>query len=180
MEAEEKSIYKRITWNYQVGLNKIYTQEDIRKAKESPSFEREYNLQYGFGIGDIFSGIDDILEEYDLERKGGRACVCGDPAFGSSNFGICAGESLDGIAYVKEAREHPRPFPSDMLDLMEELAKQYDSNCKIDGSHPGFIRDLQQRGIPAIPVNFGLPILDTESNTTQSLRSKMTINAALI
>jgi len=65
MESEEKSIYKRITWNYQVGLNKIYTQEDIRKAKESPSFEREYNLQYGFGIGDIFEGIDDTIANTD-------------------------------------------------------------------------------------------------------------------
>jgi len=180
MEAEDKSIYKRIAWNYEVGLNKIYTQEDIRKAKESPSFEREYNLQYGFGIGDIFEGIDDIIEQYDLERMAGRACVCADPAFGSSNFGICAGESLDGIAYVKEAREHPRPSPSAMLDVMEELAKQYDSNCKIDAAHPGFIRDLQDRGIPAIPVNFGLVIPDSESATVQSLRSKMTINASMM
>ena len=178
MESEEKSIYKRITWNYEVGLNKIYTQEDIRKAKESPSFEREYNLQYGFGIGDIFSGIEDIIELYDLERQGGKACVCGDPAFGSSNFGICAGETLDGIAYVKEAREHPRPSPSAMLDVMETLAREYDSNCKIDAAHPGFIRDLQDRGIPAIPVNFGLVIPKHESATVQSLRSKMTINAA--
>jgi len=180
MEAEDKSIYKRIAWNYEVGLNKIYTQEDIRKAKESPSFEREYNLQYGFGIGDIFEGIDDIIDEYDLQRKGGRGCVTGDPAFGSSNFGICAGESLDGIAYVKEAREHPRPSPSAMLDVMESLAKQYDSNCKIDAAHPGFIRDLQDRGIPAIPVNFGLVIPDSESATVQSLRSKMTINASMM
>ncbi len=180
MEAEEKSIYKRIAWNYEVGLNKIYTQEDIRKAKESPSFEREYNLQYGFGIGDIFSGIDDIMEEYALDRKGGRACVAADPAFGSSKFGIVAGESIDGIAYVKEATEHPRPSPSAMLDVMEELAKQYDSNCKIDAAHPGFIRDLQDRGIPAIPVNFGLVIPDMESSTVQSLRSKMTINASMM
>jgi len=181
MESEEKSIYKsykRITWNYEVGLNKIYTQEDIRKAKESPSFEREYNLQYGFGIGDIFSGIDDIITSYSLERKGGRACVSADPAFGSSKFGIVAGESLDGIAYVKEAREYPRPSPSAMLDVMEKLAKQFDSNCKVDAAHPGFIRDLQERGIPALPVNFGMPIPDMESNTTQSLRSKMTINAS--
>ena len=178
MESEEKSIYKRITWNYEVGLGKIYSYEDIRKAKESPSFEREYNLQYGFGIGDIFEGIDDIIENYELRRRGGRACVCADPAFGFSKFGIVAGESLDGIAYVKEAREHPRPSPSAMLDVMEQLAREYDSNCKVDAAHPGFIRDLQDRGIPALPVNFGLVIPDMESNTVQSLRSKMTINAS--
>jgi len=178
MESEENSIYKRIAWNYEVGLGKIYTHEDIRKAKESPSFEREYNLQYGFGIGDIFEGIDDIIDVYPLERKGGRACVCGDPAFGSSNFGICAGESLDSIAYVKIAEEHHRSSPSAMLDKLEEYAKLFDSNCKIDAAHPGFIRDLQERGIPALPVNFGLVIPDMESATVQSLRSKMTINAA--
>ena len=180
MELEEKSIYKRITWNYEVGLNKIYTQEDIHKAKESPSFEREYNLQYGFGIGDIFEGIDDILEQYDLDFKGGRACTTGDPAFGSSKFGVLSGELLDGIAYVKEAADYTRPSPSAMLDVLEQSWKQHNGSCKIDAAHPGFIRDLQDKGIPAIPVNFGLVIPDMESATVQSLRSKMTINASMM
>jgi hypothetical protein len=65
-----------------------------------------------------------------------------------------------------------------MLDVMEDMAKRYNSNCKIDSAHPGFIRDLEERGIPALPINFGLQIRDHESANVQSLRSKMTINAA--
>jgi hypothetical protein len=179
MEREEKSIYLRKTMGYQVGVNKVFSQEAIEKAKQSPSFEREYNLQYGYGIGDIFQGIDDIIQQYDrLPTPYGRKCLCGDPAFGSSNFGICGGEILDGLLYVKEAKQYPRPSPSAMLDVMEDLSKHYSDNVKIDAAHPGFIRDLNERGISALPVNFGLPVRDTENQTVQSLRSKMTINAA--
>ena len=178
MEFEEKCLYDRIQMNYERGLGKIYTAEQIATAKQSPSFEREYNLKYGYGVGDIFEGIDDIIETYELENKGGRSCVTADPAFGFSKFGIVAGENLEGIAYVKEANEYARPSPSAMLDKMEVLAIQWEGSCKVDAAHPGFIRDLQERGIPAIPVNFGLVIPESESATTQSLRSKMTINAA--
>jgi hypothetical protein len=45
-EPEESCIYKRILLDYTYGLDKIYTREEIEKAKISPSFEREYNLKY--------------------------------------------------------------------------------------------------------------------------------------
>jgi len=124
--------------------------------------------------------LDDVIsDKYDLLGSyNGHKGLCGDPAFGSSNFGICAGEVLDGIILIKEAKQYPRPSPSAMLDVMESLAHTYDDNVKIDGAHPGFIRDLQERGIHAMPINFGLQIRDTESSSVQSLRSKMTINAA--
>ncbi|MFL6361767.1 MAG: hypothetical protein ACJ72V_20830, partial [Nitrososphaeraceae archaeon] len=35
-----------------------YTQEEIDKAKQSPSFEREYNLKYLGRIGNIFHTKD--------------------------------------------------------------------------------------------------------------------------
>jgi len=180
MEREEDSIYIRKPMGYEMGLDKVFTTEAINKAKQSPSFEREYNLQYGYGIGDIFQGLDDVIsDKYDLLGSyNGHKGLCGDPAFGSSNFGICAGEVLDGIILIKEAKQYPRPSPSAMLDVMESLAHTYDDNVKIDGAHPGFIRDLQERGIHAMPINFGLQIRDTESSSVQSLRSKMTINAA--
>ncbi len=178
MEMEKDSMYNRMILLYKRGLNKIYSEEQIAIAKLSPAFEREYNGQYGYGSGDIFENIDDCIEEYSLERVGGRAAVTGDPAFGYSKFGICAGENVDNIVHIKEAEERARTSPSAMLDVMEEFAKRFDNNVKIDAAHPGFIRDLVSRGIPAIPVNFGLVIPETESATTQSLRSKMTINAA--
>ena len=51
-EPEETCIYKRILMDYTYGLGRIYTKEEIEKAKLSPSFEREYNLKYLGGIGE--------------------------------------------------------------------------------------------------------------------------------
>lgn len=48
--------------------DKIYTREEIEKAKSSPSFEREYNLKYLGHIGNVFNpaDIDAALLQYDL------------------------------------------------------------------------------------------------------------------
>jgi len=50
-EPEETSLYKRIMLDYTYGGGKIYSKEDIEKAKQSPSFERECNLKYLGRIG---------------------------------------------------------------------------------------------------------------------------------
>jgi hypothetical protein len=44
-ESEDTCLYKRIFLDYTYGIGKIYTQGEIEKAKQSPSFEREYNLK---------------------------------------------------------------------------------------------------------------------------------------
>ena len=179
LEEEEDNGYVIKEYNYEHGLGIVYDPAIIEREKtQNPSFQREYNLQYGYGLGDIFTGIDESLEKYDLEIQGGQSGCYGDPAFGSSNFGVLGAEIRDGILYVIEANEFPRPSPSAMLDVMEDMAHRYNDNCKIDSAHPGFIRDLEERGIPALPVNFGLQIRDYESANVQSLRSKMTINAS--
>jgi hypothetical protein len=137
MEREEDSIYIRKSMGYELGIGKVFTEELIEKAKQSPSFEREYNLKYGYGIGNIFLGLDDIIEVYDVKpTHTGISTLCADPAFGSSdgssNFGVCGGEKRDGIAHVLEAREYPRPSPSVMLDILERLAPDYNNNVKVD------------------------------------------------
>jgi hypothetical protein len=64
-EPEETCIYKRILLDYTYGLDKIYAKEEIDKAKISPSFEREYNLQYLGLIGNVFhtKDIDAAIEK---------------------------------------------------------------------------------------------------------------------
>jgi hypothetical protein len=179
MEEEENNGYIMKEYDYTHGLNKVYDPTIIEIEKvQNPSFEREYNLKYGYGIGDIFEGIDNVIQEYDLDIIGGRSGCYGDPAFGSSNFGVLGAEIRDDALYVIEANEFPRPSPSAMLDVMFDMANRFNQNCKIDSAHPGFIRDLEERGIPALPINFGLQIRDHESANIQSLRSKMTINSA--
>jgi hypothetical protein len=43
-EPVEKCIYKKMFLDYTYGVNKIYTVEEIDKAKQLPSFPREYEL----------------------------------------------------------------------------------------------------------------------------------------
>src|ERR1043165_333772 len=95
-EPEETCIYKRLLLDYTHGLDKIYTLQEIEKAKASPSFEREYNLKYLGGIGNVFSpaDIDAALQEYDIVecRPTQHPYLQGvmglDPGWGVSSFGI--------------------------------------------------------------------------------------------
>jgi hypothetical protein len=44
--------------DYTYGIGKIYSKEEIEKAKASRSFEREYNLKYLGKIGNVFHTKD--------------------------------------------------------------------------------------------------------------------------
>ena len=57
-EPEEICIYRRLLLDYTYGLDRIFTREEIDKAKASPSFEREYNLKYLGLIGNTFHQLD--------------------------------------------------------------------------------------------------------------------------
>ena len=48
-------IYKKLFLDYTYGMDKIYSKEEIDKARASPSFEREYCLKYQGLIGNVFS-----------------------------------------------------------------------------------------------------------------------------
>jgi hypothetical protein len=63
-EPIEKCIYKKMFLDYTYGKDKIYTAAEIEKAKQSPSFPREYELQYQGLIGNVFSqlSIDNATE----------------------------------------------------------------------------------------------------------------------
>ena len=52
-EPEETYLYKRLKLDYHNGLGKIYTVEEIEKAKQSPGFDREYGLQYLGNLGKV-------------------------------------------------------------------------------------------------------------------------------
>jgi late competence protein required for DNA uptake (superfamily II DNA/RNA helicase) len=53
-QSEEECFYKRMFLSYKVGLNKIYTPEEIEIQKKSLSFEKEYNLSFESGLDSIF------------------------------------------------------------------------------------------------------------------------------
>ena len=56
---EPNSLYTRLFYDYRVGLNKMWTEQEIEIQKQSPSFQREYNLKFLGEIGNIYN-IHDI------------------------------------------------------------------------------------------------------------------------
>lgn len=53
-ESPEQCLYHCMFLDYRLGLGKIYSIHYIEKAKQSPSFEREYDLNIGYGFGNVF------------------------------------------------------------------------------------------------------------------------------
>jgi hypothetical protein len=148
-EPEETCLYKRIYLPYTTGLNKIYTVEEIDRAKRSPSFEREYNLQYGYGLGNFClpTEIDNALSKrYDPEKIN-HSCAISmgiDPGFGSSKFGFCVLMLEDDILKVVYAKEFDRPKYEDMLNLAVHLRGLYNpQHIYVDGAKPDFIKSLK-------------------------------------
>jgi hypothetical protein len=144
-EDEETCLYKRLLLDYTYGLGKIYTQEEIDKAKASPSFEREYNLKYLGLIGNVFHTRDieaaiqkgtqyspSEINDYSQKSMGI------DPAFGSSAFGIVITQRADNQIQIMHAEEYQRPDFNHMLSTVWGLFRRFGKINKIyiDGSNP--------------------------------------------
>jgi hypothetical protein len=146
-------LYKRIFLGYTYGIGKIYTAEEIERAKQSPSFEREYNLKYLGKIGNVFhtKDIEAAIEKgrkYDPDTFN-RVYLSSrsmgiDPAWGSSAFGIVVTQFEDGIVQIMHAEEYHRPDYNEMLSVVYELMSKYQiDKVYIDGANPSFIKSLK-------------------------------------
>jgi hypothetical protein len=147
-EPEETCIYKRLLMDYSYGLDKIYTREEIAKAKASPSFEREYNLKYLGRIGNVFSpaDIDAELVQYDIANYPPmiQGVMGIDPGWGVSSFGIVVVHFVDGLIRVAYADEHTRADHNEMLSVVWDLIQKYNvTKVLVDASAPSFIRALK-------------------------------------
>jgi hypothetical protein len=152
-EPETTCLYKRICLDYTYGLNRIYSEEEIAKARASPSFEREYNLKYLGLIGNVFhiKDVENALVNYDLENEYyNQYCEKSmgiDPGFGSSAFGIVVTRLINGKVQVIYADEYERPDFNEMLNKIFRLVRLYDINhIYVDGANPEIISSLK-RGI---------------------------------
>jgi hypothetical protein len=125
-ESEDTCLYKRIFLDYTYGIGKIYTAEEIEKAKASPSFEREYNLKYLGRIGNIFhtKDIEAAIEKgskYNPDTSftpfySFTSTSMGiDPGYGSSAFGIVVTQWVDDHIQILYAEEYRRPDYNEML-----------------------------------------------------------------
>ncbi len=180
-EPEDACLYKRLKLDYLWGLGKgkIYSQEEIEKAKQSPGFEREYNLKYLGKLGNCFSPlqIDRVIElgEQYKDLPVNQYCLHTlgiDPGFGSSNTALVLTEHLkeSNIIRVIYAEEFERPNPQEIADLCFDFHRKYMNTWFIvDGSNRGFITelkikfgedpnyekdDIDPENMKVIPVNF--------------------------
>ncbi len=165
IELEEHSIYHRLFFDYTYGLqgpHPIYSEEQIELARQSPSFEREYNLKYLGLIGNVFhtKDIETAIERgnnynpdsINININGFTQKSVGiDPAWGSSAFGIVVTQWVDDHIEVLHAEEYQRPDFDNMVDITLALTGKYGikltDGCQIfiDGSSPEFIRSLKKQ-----------------------------------
>ena len=153
-ESEDTCLYKRIFLDYTYGIGKIYTQEEIEKAKQSPSFEREYNLKYLGKIGNVFH-TKDIEAAIEKGRKYNpglfnpsyyftSVSMGIDPAYGSSAFGIVLTQFVDDHIEILYAEEYHGPDYNEMLSLVFGLVMKYNvDKVYIDGANTSFIKSLK-------------------------------------
>jgi hypothetical protein len=150
-EAEESCIYKRIKLDYTYGIDKIYNREEIAKAKKSPSFGREYDLQYLGLIGNTFHTQDieraiELGNKYKITNTYAQKAMGIDPGFGSSAFGIVVVQFSDSIIQVLYANEFERPRYEEMLNEVSDLYQSYTNikNIFVDASSPELISSLKR------------------------------------
>jgi hypothetical protein len=153
-EDEATCLYKRLFLDYTYGIGRIYTAEEIQRAKQSPSFEREYNLKYLGRIGNVFhtKDIEAAIEKgrkYDPDNFNPLSHFTSvsmgiDPAWGSSAFGIVVSQWVDDHIEILYAEEFDRPDYNEMLSTVYGLMSKYSvDKTYIDGSAVSFIRSLK-------------------------------------
>jgi hypothetical protein len=152
-EPEDTCLYKRLKLDYTYGLNKIYTEEEIERAKHSPSFDREYRCQFSGFIGNVFSEIQilkaiELGEQYSLAKIPHNpyniTSIGIDPGFGSSSSAVVATEFLleDRKVRVIFSQEYEHANPQDIVDIVFNLYVQYgtdNTSVFIDGSNRAFL-----------------------------------------
>ncbi|MGE0243606.1 MAG: hypothetical protein AB7F53_07225 [Nitrososphaeraceae archaeon] len=124
-EPTESCLYHRIKLDYRYGLNKIYSLEKIEKAKQSPSFEREYDLKYLGKVGNLYSqlSIQNAIErgkQFDPNSINPFTdkYMTIDPASSSSKFAILVAEWIKSkrIINIVYAEELDKPSYEEAVD----------------------------------------------------------------
>ena len=181
-EPEDTCIYRRLKLDYTYGLNKIYTEEEIERAKHSPSFDREYRCQFSGFIGNLFSPLqvnrvvqlgqlykDLPTNDYTLHSVGV------DFGFSSSATAIVLTEFLKQEKKVRVlyAEEFEHANPQDIVDICFNLyRKHWNTWFFVDGANTGAVSlmkvafneslnwqnsktAISPESMKILPINFG-------------------------
>ena len=156
-EPEDTCLYKRLFLDYTYGLDKIYTRQEIEKAKASPSFEREYNLKYLGKVGNVFHTLD-IEAAICTQQEGqemmdwstsvliGRSMGI-DVAWGdTSKFAILITQFRNRKVEVFYAMSFEKPQMNYIINhIMQLKHKHHITKIYVDGANPEVIRELKSR-----------------------------------
>jgi hypothetical protein len=149
-QPESERFYHLMELSYKVGINKIYTSEEIEIQKKSLSFAREMDCSFESGIDSLFNAnaIDAcIADKYDPTFQNGLTCWCGvDPGYSTSHFGIIVVAWANGKIQVMEEIEQEHADPDRMRHILHSLITKY-SLCRlfIDFSRIKYIEHFQER-----------------------------------
>jgi hypothetical protein len=150
-EPFDTCLYKKFFLDYLWGINKIYSPEEIENAKLSPSFPREYQLQYQGLIGNVFStqsieNCQKIGYNPNNINPNAKKTIGVDAGFGSSNFAIVVTQFVDGKIQVIFAEEYERPNFAAMINRIWEIKQKcgYVSNIYVDAANPEVWESLKR------------------------------------
>ena len=153
-EDPNTCIYHRMFLDYTIGLGKVYSHKEIEEAKTSPSFPREYSLQYGYGLGNVVlpseidratelgKEIENIISSDNIHTTKTLGI---DAGFGESKFAFVVSEAINGKARVIYSKEFERPRQEVMLDIAYDLIMRYNiDKVYVDAANVSFIKSLKQ------------------------------------
>jgi hypothetical protein len=156
-EPEDTCLYRRLCLDYTYGLDRIYTRVEIEKAKASPSFEREYNLEYLGKVGNVFHTLDieaaictqeegHEMMEWSTSIMIGRSMGI-DVAWGdTSKFAIVITQFRNRRIEVFYADSFEKPQMSYVINHIMQLKHRHRcTKIYVDGADPEVIRELKSR-----------------------------------
>lgn len=152
-----ESFYKVCKFNYEWGVGKIYTAEDIRIAKASSSFEREYNNAFVGQEGDVFNSKD-IDSAIILGDKIGysvnhhcRHIMGLDPSIGGNSSYAIVVLQYDAVNHKRIQVTHAEQYSrgqwdyNQMIDRIMEISRECGilNNIYVDAANPNVVESLK-------------------------------------
>lgn len=186
-EDTEKSIYQLLSFNWEWGVPPkadIFNAQMIQDAKDTFTFEREYNLKYLGEVGNVFSQLK-IKKAFELGKlydtppigrfpinKFAFHPVGIDPGFGTSRTAVTVMEWIKEAPILRVVYHDEFEFanPDTIADLVFSFNRVYGNVWYyVDGANRGFVSELKARfgenldwhkqdisedSMHVIPVNF--------------------------
>lgn len=161
-EKEDECIYRRVKMDWSNCVNKIYSEQDIARARMSQTWDREMCGNFGFGTGNLFrsADIDACIIDNDMELSQSdiNTTVINfglDPgSFGSrgSKFGIVISCVIGNQIFILETIELSQTTLEESVSVVVNLLHKYGyyqgtNSIKVfcDKAFPAYITALKER-----------------------------------